>query len=460
MNVTTDIGSVSRSILHNNIEQSQNKNIVSVYDDDKYVYIHSNQSPDYYYENCMDKMLNVDGYSLNRKLYCGPCGQYHQKEWPLEPCGNCAFLGCPHCLRPDLKLPACMLCITGDPKFKSTYTTDNPTRSGNIKCVAEYSEPGCIFFKDPYGYYYRGKEYNQWTADEKEAYFFKPSKKEYYTFKQHTKDLIYNLSKSKKRSITTTYYTFPGNIVGAIQLKQFFNKTNISVYQRFTEFQINERWRKFKILQSQKKQLWKDYFDLVYSPLSTAISTKRIQIMGGRGWVVGAGAKKETHASSLTNERLFTVENKNFYGWQQHVETTMDILHVAAKHGIISEKEIDTFYGPNLCLLCNNSITYTGGSCMHIHQDLSEPEKNDGFDLRLIAIGTFDIQDFNNKPGNKFLSFSGTIKMIKNNMNIKQETGDLTLVFPPASTKWWHFVPCLQARRATTIQWRRWLGKV
>ena len=449
-----------QSNTSNSNVNNKGNDIISVYKVNEYIYIPPKQSNQYYYEDCMEQMLCVDDYALNRNLYCGPCGEYHQKQWPLELCENCGFSGCPHCLRPDLELPACLLCITGDSHYRKIYGTDHPTRIGKIECVAEYPSPKCIFFKDPYGYYYKAKDYKQWTIDEKDAYYNKPSKDQYYTFKQTTMDLKYHLSNSQKREITTTYYRFPGNEVGVIQLKGFFNNTNIGVYQQFIKHQVNPRWNDFKLYQTQSQDLWRDYFNTVYCPLSTAISNKRIQIMGGRGWVVGPGKKKQTHKSSLSNEQLFTKQDSNYYGWNIHVNTTMDILHAAARLGIIGEREIDTFYGDNLCLLCNNSITYTGGACMHIHRDISVPHKNDGFDLRLIAIGTFDVQDTDTKKGNKLLSFSGTTKMMRHRMNVKQETGDLTLIFPPATTKWWHLVPCVQARRATTIQWRRWLGMI
>ena len=225
------------------------------------------------------------------------------------------------------------------------------------------------------------------------------------------------------------------------------------------ECQITPRINEFKMVYSQYGDKWKSHFELKFDKLSTHASIKRMHINGFRSWDVCVGPKAKTYKSSMTNQDLFTNKTKGFYGYSQHLEVTKDILHVSAKHGIIGEKEIDIFYGDNFSKLSNNSITYHQGSAMHIHQDVSLPHKKDGFDLRLIAIGTIEVHDLPEGQGNKLLSFSGTSKMLINhNMNVNQRPGDLTILYPPATTDWWHFVPCLQAHRATTIQWRKWLG--
>ena len=346
------------------------------------------------------------------------------------------------------------------PNYKEKYCTRKSRDVEQLKCLAQYRVPKCTFFQDQYNYIYRGK-YNskEWTESEKEAFCSKPNNDEYYRFELITKDIEYTLSNAKKITMKTTQFQFNTSNFGAIQIHNFFNKTQSSeLYKNFMRYQITPRRDTFKILVNKYKKQWKSYFELKFDKLSTYASIKRIHVNGYRSWNICAGKKDKTFQSSMTNEDLFTNKINGFYGYSKHLETTRDILHVSVKHGIIGEKEINTFYGDNFSKLCNNTITYNAGSSMHVHKDISLPQKKDGFDLQLIAIGTLEVIDFEYTKGNKLLSFSGTAKMLMNPMNINQRPGDLTIIHPPATTKWWHFVPCLQALSSTTMQWRKWLG--
>ena len=220
-------------------------------------------------------------------------------------------------------------------------------------------------------------------------------------------------------------------------------------YQNIIKSKINPRILKYKSLYSTYKADWRNYYYRVFDPTTMHISRQRTQIHCHKRWIVEPGKKNALYKSNMTNKQLFMDDKINWNGWKHNEEITYDILHVAAKHNFIGEKEIKLFYGNNLSKLCINTCTWKGGSSMHLHKDVSNRDKRIGFDRKLIAIGTIEVIN-----GSKILSFSGHARMMMNRMNVNQRPGDLTIMSYPATESWWHFVPPVQADRATNIQWR------
>ena len=438
---------------------------------------------------------HADETRKNMKRHCMGCHvplsntstlTYSQKSgnhFPRQKCQACEQYCCPVCIK--IGDTICYDCYI----LSVSSSTRPPVRDERVRLLCFYEARRVCFFEDANGVPYKlSLDDPNWTALENELFRQKPNRSQLVSFVSKTKNVSlnwktlqrdpcgYRFEHSKKKHRITVFETpSMNNSIKLVKVHNCFDPTEIyqGVIQRANEW--------FDILDScsgkQKKEACNIYlranpsdkFDAQqFRYPSVHLSSKRFGLNYLRTWKVAKGKKYDTARAQFN----YTNDPRGLtpFNVRQHETLTENLLSVAVKYGLLREKYHRTFYKATCSGykhgrfggLCTNFIGYPFVGRMAPHVDISNKALNDGFDLKLLMVGTLTaepIKGTKQKFGTKLLSFGMSAMMEKyEGMAICTEPGDVLLMSPPATTKWKHGVPPVRCRRCITMQWRRWLG--